>query len=125
MADNSQQKRRDFLKTAAMGAAGAVGLTALKFDGANAQATGGWVNGMQINPAIDNKRVICCHDTTMLTATPANTSWANQNANVDAKRVGDNLDQMAMLLTGKTTAAAAWSTIFQLAAKPRGAYGWP
>jgi hypothetical protein len=94
-----------------------VGLTALKFDRAHAQATGGWVNGMQINPAIDNKLVICCHDTKMLTATPANTSWANQNANVDAKRVSDNLDQMAMLLTGKTTALAAWSTIFQFGSK--------
>ena len=117
MSDNSQQGRRDFLKTAAVGVAGAVGLTTLRFDRAHAQATGGWVNGMQINPAIDNKRVICCHDTTMLTATPANTSWANQNANVDAKRVGDNLDQMAMLLTGKTTALAAWSTIFQFGSK--------
>jgi hypothetical protein len=39
---------------------------------------------MQINPAIDNKRVICCHDTKMLTARPQNTDWASQNANVDA-----------------------------------------
>jgi hypothetical protein len=117
MSDNSQQGRRDFLKTAAVGVAGAVGLTTLRFDRAHAQATGGWVNGMQINPAIDNKRVVCCHDTKMVTATPANTTWANQNANVDAKRVSDNLDQMAMLLTGKTTALAAWSTIFQFGSK--------
>jgi len=48
---------------------------------------------MQINPAIDNKRVICCHDTKMLTARPQNTVWASQNANVDAAVVAANLDQ--------------------------------
>ena len=113
MSKKPHSGRRDFLKTAAMGAAGAMGLSALRFDDVFAQSTGGWVAGMQINPAIDNKRVICCHDTKMLTATPANTSWANQNANVDGKAVGDNLDQMAMQLTQKTTAAEAWKTIFR------------
>ena len=105
--------RRDFLKTAAIGAAGAMGLSALKLDKVAAQSTGGWVNGMAINPAIDNKRVICCHDTKMLTATPANSSWANQTANVDDAVVASNLDQMAVLLTQKATAADAWSTIFR------------
>jgi hypothetical protein len=68
---------------------------------------------MQVNPAIDNKRVICCHDTTMLTTTPANTSFTNQNASVDAAKVAANLDAMAMQLAQKTTAADAWSTIFR------------
>ena len=49
------QKRRDFLKTAA---AGAVGITAAKFDRVFASPQA-WTNGMQINAAIDNKRVIC------------------------------------------------------------------
>ena len=113
MPTNSHPGRRDFLKTAAAGAAGAMGVSALKFDKIFAQSTGGWVAGMQINPAIDNRRVICCHDTKMLTATPANQTWAGQNANVDEKQVGANLDQMAMLLTNKTSAADAWSTIFR------------
>jgi len=39
---NPQPKRRDFLKTAAASAAGAMGLTALKFDKLLAQSTGGW-----------------------------------------------------------------------------------
>jgi len=119
MPTNSHPGRRDFLKTAAAGAAGAMGVSALKFDKIFAQSTGGWVAGMQINPAIDNKRVICCHDTKMLTATPANQTWAGQNANVDEKQVGSNLDQMAMLLTNKTSAADAWSTIFR-SSKPWG-----
>jgi hypothetical protein len=113
MAINPFQKRRDFLKTAAAGAAGAVGLGALRIDRVFAQTTGGWVDGMQINPAIDNKRVICCHDTTMLTTTPANTSFTSQNAAVDAAKVAANLDEMAMQLAQKTTAADAWSTIFR------------
>jgi len=119
MPTNSHPGRRDFLKTAAAGAAGAMGVSALKFDKIFAQSTGGWVAGMQINPAIDNKRVICCHDTKMLTAIPANQTWASQNANVDEKQVGANLDQMAMLLTNKTAAADAWSTIFR-SSKPWG-----
>ena len=113
MSANTYPKRRDFLKTAAMGAAGAVGLTALKFDRAAAQTTGGWVAGMQINPAIDNMRVISCHDPKMLTSTPANQSFTTTNAAVDATVVAANLDQMAMLLTQKTTAADAWSAIFR------------
>jgi hypothetical protein len=113
MSKNSQPKRRDFLKTAAASAAGAMGLTALKFDKLFAQSTGGWTSGMQINTAIDNKRVICCHDTKMLTANPQNDTFAAQNAAVDANAVATNLDQMAMYLANKTTATDAWSTIFR------------
>ena len=103
------QERRDFLKPAAVGA---MGITAAKFDTIFASPKA-WTNGMQINPAIDNKRVICCHDTKMLANLPANTNWASQNNAVDAARVASNMDQMAMLLAKKTTAADAWSTIFQ------------
>jgi len=115
MATNPHPQRRDFLKTAAVGAAGAMGLGALKFDRAAAQATTGsvWVNGMQINPAIDNKRVVCCNDPKMLTVTPKDTSFTTTNAAVDAAVVAANLDQMAMQLARKTTATEAWSTIFR------------
>jgi hypothetical protein len=115
MPENSNSQRRDFLKTAAAGAAGAIALGGLRFDKVFAQSTGGWVNGLQINPAIDNKRVICCHDTSMLTTTPA-TTFVAQNAAVDAAKVASNLDEMAMQLAQKTTAAGAWSTIFRTGA---------
>ncbi len=101
--------RRDFLKTAAVGAAG---ITAAKFDPIFAR-TSAWTSGMQINPAIDNKRVICCHDTKMLTSTPANTNWTNQNNAVNANVVASNMDEMAKLLAKKTTAVDAWSAIFR------------
>jgi hypothetical protein len=68
---------------------------------------------MQINPDIDNKRVICCHDAKMLTGNPQNNSWATQNSTVNANLVASNMDQMAMQLAKKTTAADAWSTIFR------------
>ena len=117
MATNPHSGRRDFLKTAAVGAAGAMGLGALKFDRAAAQSTAGsvWVNGMQINPAIDNKRVICCNDPKMLTSTPKDTSFTTTNAAVDPAVVAANLDEMAMQLAQKTTATEAWSTIFRIA----------
>ena len=103
-------KRRDFLKTAA---AGAMGIMAIKFDKAFASSSGGWTSGMQVNPAIDNKRVVCCHDTKMLTSTPSTLSFTNQNSAVNATLVASNMDQMAMQLAQKPTAAEAWSTIFQ------------
>ncbi|MGA2447088.1 MAG: twin-arginine translocation signal domain-containing protein [Polyangiaceae bacterium] len=111
---HAEQKRRDFLKTAAV--ASAMGVTATKADKVFAQTTGSgvaWTPGMQINPAIENTRVICCHDTNMLTQTPPNTSWPNQNAYVNAALVSSNLDEMAMQLTQQATATSAWSTIFR------------
>ncbi len=110
---NPHPRRRDFLKTAAAGAAGAMGISALKFDKLFAQSTGGWVSGLQVNPAIDNKRVICCHDTNMLTSLPVNNAFTDQNDAVNANLVASNLDQMAMQLAQKTAAADAWSMIFQ------------
>jgi hypothetical protein len=113
MATNLPPKRRDFLKTAAAGAAGAMGISALRFDKLFAQSTGGWVSGLQVNPAIDNKRVICCHDPSMLTSTPSNATWAAQNNAVNATVLASNMDQMAMQLAQKSTATEAWSTIFR------------
>ena len=114
---NPHPQRRDFLKTAAAGAAGAMGLGALRIDKLFAQSSGGWVSGMQINPAIDNKRVICCHDPKMLGNYPSSgtvsMAFTSQNSYVDAAVVNSYMDQMAMQLAQKTTAADAWSTIFQ------------
>ncbi len=110
----AEQRRREFLKTAA--AASAIGMTATTVDKSFAQATGStlaWTAGMQINPAIDNKRVICCHDTNMLTETPPNTSWANQNSSVNASVVSANLDAMAMQLSQQATPTSAWAAIFR------------
>jgi len=113
MPTNRQPKRRDFLKTAAVGAAGAIGLGALRFDKVLAQSAGGWSAGMQVNSAIDNKRVICCHDPNMLAGNPANTTFTAQNNAANASVIASNLDEMAKQLAQKATAAEAWSTIFR------------
>ena len=113
MPANLPPKRRDFLKTAAASAAGALGISALGFDKLSAQSNGGWVAGLQVNPAIDNRRVVCCHDASMLTANPVNVTMASQNNAVNASLVASNLDQMAMQLAQKPTATEAWSTIFR------------
>ena len=72
---------------------------------------------MQVNPAIDNQRVICCHDPKMLGNYPSSgtvsMAFTSQNSYVDAAVVNSYMDQMAMQLAQKTTAADAWSTIFQ------------
>jgi hypothetical protein len=69
---------------------------------------------MQINPAIDNMRVISCHDTAMITGTvKANMAFSAQNTAVDATAIANNMDQMVMQLAQKTSATDAWSTIFR------------
>jgi hypothetical protein len=88
-----------------------LGIPALKY-GRIFASTKAWTR-VQINPAIDNTRVICCHDTKMLPGYSTDTSWTNQNKMVDVAKVGANLDQMAMKLAQKTTAAEAWSAIFR------------
>jgi hypothetical protein len=118
MPRNPHPQRRDFLKTAAAGAAGAMGISAFKFDKLFAQSTGGgWTTGMKINPAIDNTRVICCHDPSMLANYPTsgvvNSDFASQNSYADPAKIATNMDQMAMQLAQKTNAADAWSTIFR------------
>ena len=102
------QQRRDFLKTAAMGA---IGISTVRFNKAFASQKA-WTK-VQINPAIDNARVICCHDTKMLPNYNASSTFKSQQDMVNAALVGANLDQMAMKLAQKTTAADAWSTIFR------------
>ena len=74
---------------------------------------------MVINPNIDNLRVVCCHDTDMLTKTPSNYGVSQQAANVNTARVESNLDAMARTLANKSDTSEAWSTIFR-SGKP-----WP
>lgn len=101
--------RRTFLKTSAAGAAG----VALGGVAGPARAAGAWSDRMPINPAIDNTRVVCCHDPEMITGWPSRWNMPGQNAPVVVERVENNLDAMAMSLAQKGTAAEAWSTIFR------------
>ena len=104
--------RRSFLKASAAGAAGLmlskIGITDVY---ARTEAAG-WVNGTQINPNIDNLRVVYCTDAAMVTKTP--TTWTTQTQNdcINTAQVQTNMDKMAMALAQKADAATAWSTIF-------------
>ena len=113
---NFKCPRRDFLK---MTAAGAAGLALLRPSSVHADAGTGWpsTGAITINPHINNLRVVSCHDPLMITSQSglgcSNWSFAGWNAAVNSARIMNNLDQMAMQLAQKTTAAEAWSTIFQ------------
>ncbi|MBN1130405.1 MAG: DUF362 domain-containing protein [Chitinispirillaceae bacterium] len=102
--------RRDFLKTSA---AGSMSLALGGIGSSSEASSGGWTNGMRINPTIDNLRVVCCHDPRMISSTPTRWEFNYQNAAINTSIAQLNLDAMAMSLAQKSTAAEAWATIFQ------------
>jgi hypothetical protein len=104
--------RRNFLKMTVAGAAGVALAKANKVFAAPEV----WATGMAINPAIDNMRVVYCHDDRMWTL-PANkvlpSTFDAMNAQTAASWVQANMDAMAMQLAQKTTADDAWKAIFR------------
>ncbi len=105
--------RREFLKASAASAAG-LAVTGMA-KSAKAQTRGtAWTSGMQINSNIDNLRVVCCHDTDMVTGDIiSESSFSAQNDLISTSRVHENIDKMARVLSQASTYASAWSTIFQ------------
>jgi hypothetical protein len=103
-----QKQRRDFLKITAAGAAGlALARTHKAFAAWPSSGT------LAVNPTISNMRVVGCVDTKMMKSTPAQTTFAAENAAVDSARVQANMDAMAMQLANQSTADAAWKAIFR------------
>ena len=72
-----------------------------------------WSDNFQINPAINNKKVVCCHDDRMISGDISTGNFNDQNAAVDSSRVEANMDALARTLTGKSGTEQAWSTIFR------------
>ncbi|MBN1129215.1 MAG: DUF362 domain-containing protein [Chitinispirillaceae bacterium] len=103
--------RRTFLKQVAAATAGAAA-AGVPIPAAAAPGSS-WTDRKPVNPAIDNLRVVCCHDPAMVTGNYIRGSMAAQNAPVVATRVHANLDGMAKALAQKNSAAEAWQTIFQ------------
>jgi hypothetical protein len=105
--------RRNFLKSSAAGAAGIL-VTGSRVREAQAQASVWPATGvLQINPAIDNCRVVYVKDQAMVKrANYGNFSDANKNA-IDHVRVKANVERMACALARQTTPAAAWPVIFR------------
>ncbi len=80
-----------------------------------------WSPGKQVNPAIDNLRVVHCTDPAMIRADPTRWDVRSQNAPVVAERVRANVEAMACALAEKTSSAEAWAAIFR---KPE-TKAWP
>jgi hypothetical protein len=113
MKKKNSTNRRGFLK---MTAGGVAGLSLINVDKAFA-APSAWVPKMAINPDIDNMKVICCYDTTMLTGATM-TNFTSQNNAVNANKVYANLDEMVCRLAASTSLPAptpdqAWKKIFR------------
>ncbi len=106
--------RRDFLKSAAAGTAGlfVAGVSPRTAHGAQS----GWSDGMAINDAIDNMRVVCCTDPDMTTDC-SNFAFQSVNEHVHTDVVQENMDQMARVLAQRGDADEAWAAIFR---KPDG-----
>jgi len=100
--------RRNFL---AVTAAGAGGLLAGRFMPVRGDEIG--AGKKQVNPGIDNLRVVCCIDPAMIREDPRNWDFASQNAPVNAEKVRADMDAMACGLAQKNTPAEAWAIIFQ------------
>lgn len=110
------KSRRTFLKTSAASAAGIAAVGVLPKDVLAKQ--GDWIDGMRINPLIDNLRVVSCKDQRMLPSLPTNwTNFTTVNSFFNSAQIYANLDEMAKALAGKSTAGEAWAAIFQ---KPAG-----
>ncbi|MBD3345710.1 MAG: DUF362 domain-containing protein [Chitinivibrionales bacterium] len=114
MKNGCHYSRRRFIKSTAAGTAG-IGLAGISAPAA--AKTGGWQNGMQINPDIDNLRVVCCHDPDMVTLDCNDISnfnqMVNQNTYVDRDTIHANLDEMAKELAQEQTPSTAWAKIFR------------
>jgi len=109
-----QPCRRTFLKTSAVGAAGAL-VTVGAVPDALAQETSSWpaTGYLQINPNIDNCRVVYVTDPAFITKIGW-TNWTDVNTNkLDFAKIKAAIDKMAMCLAKKATAHEAWATIFR------------
>jgi Domain of unknown function (DUF362) len=73
----------------------------------------GWFAGKQINPIIDNLRVVSCLDPKMIVTDPRKWDMASQNVPVAAERVFADMDAMACSLAQKNSPHEAWGTIFR------------
>ena len=111
MKKTSLVSRRKFLSTAAVGAGSLVAASVIP--AAASEEKSGWTDKKQINPKIDNLRVVSCKDPKMITSDPRRWDMASQNTPVVADRVMANIDAMACTLAQKATPHEAWETLFR------------
>jgi hypothetical protein len=99
--------RRSFMASAA--GLAAAGL----FPAFTEEIKSGWIDKKQINPNIDNLRVVSCRAPGMISGDPRKWDMASQNAPVVAERVIRTMDALAIGLSQKATPHEAWGAIFR------------
>ena len=94
--------------------AGTIALLALNNQAfAKSEPVQGWETRRQVNPAIDNMRVVCAVNPAMITKAPTSWEMEQQNEVISVEQVDRTLDAMAVTLSQKTNPGDAWATIFQ------------
>jgi hypothetical protein len=109
--NKSDQSRRGFLKTSTLAAAGIAIAASVPKKAFSTPA--GYSAGMQINPDIDNLRVVACRDPLMEKASPLKWDTVTQNSVVNHEKVSEVMDAMACSLAQKTDIQTAWATILR------------
>ena len=100
--------RRTFMKISAAGTAGlTMGNMIL-----GPKTALGYVDKDQINPNIDNTRVVYIQDGAMTTGTDPSNTWSVQNSKTVDSVVAQNIDKMAKALAEETNTSNAWHKIF-------------
>jgi hypothetical protein len=114
MSERRCESRREFFKTSAIGVTGIAILSRARPAQAQPSNSAWPATGyMQINPEIDNCRVVFIQDPNMLTGTHYG-NFANANNNVtNHDLVKSNLDLMARALARRNTADEAWRVILR------------
>lgn len=103
--------RRNFIKTTAAGTTGLMVSGIVKKSIAKGCS---WYPGKQLNRAVLNERVVCCHDEEIVKqGSTFGTTFSSQNEAIDTDRVHADLDEMAQKLTLIDDVAEAWKAIFQ------------
>jgi hypothetical protein len=105
--------RRDFIKKTCTASAAILMSNLISCKKENIEGQSGWFKGKQVNPYIDNLRIVCSHDPSMLRGNPQSWDMISQNSPVVKERVHINLDQMATALAETSSATSAWQKIFR------------
>lgn len=106
--------RRNFLKATAAGGAGLIvsdGILKTAFSKEESVSR----RGIEINPNINNLRVVYIEDSAMLENGTSTTfgTFSAANDKVDADKVKENMDKIACALANNADVQTAWETIFQ------------
>lgn len=105
--------RRVFVHKAALGLQGLVASGFVTRCGGTAAPSHVFTPRMPVNPAIDNCRVVCGVNPSMIDSDPSSWTMEGQNGPVIAAQVGQTLDAVAIALSQKSDAESAWKALFR------------